>query len=189
MQSNSLENYGCSKMLKQNSANKRPFRHERAQAIAEFAIALPVLLMVLIGIFEVGRMVFIYAAVNNASREAARYASAYGLGGNGIEKYRDCAGIQETATRSAYFAKITSVTIEYWHPQKDANGNDVVTSGVLSESILYSACSSSVNVASGDRVKVTVTAPYKPIITLIPLRQRIFQTSSTRTILGIFKLD
>jgi len=51
----------------------------RAQAIVEFAITLPILMALLVGILEVGRMVFIYSAVNNASREASRYASAVGL--------------------------------------------------------------------------------------------------------------
>ena len=48
---------------------------KRAQAIVEFAIVLPILLMLLVGIFEVGRLIFMYAAVTNASREAARYGS------------------------------------------------------------------------------------------------------------------
>ena len=73
----------------------------RAQAMVEFAIALPVLMLVLVGIFEAARMVFTYAAVNNAAREASRYASAYGIGEGGVEKYKDCAFIVDWATRSA----------------------------------------------------------------------------------------
>src|SRR5512138_3653877 len=76
----------------------------RAQAIVEFAIVLPILLMMLVGILEVGRLIFIYAAVNNASREAVRYASAVGLNNAGtVDKYNDCAGIREMARRSAFF--------------------------------------------------------------------------------------
>src|SRR4030095_776329 len=52
--------------------NANKLLQERAQAIVEFAIALPILMALLVGILEVGRMVFIYSAVNNASREAAR---------------------------------------------------------------------------------------------------------------------
>ena len=44
----------------------------RAQAMVEFAIAAPILFALIIGIFEVGRMIFIYSAVTNASREAVR---------------------------------------------------------------------------------------------------------------------
>jgi len=44
----------------------------RAQAIVEFAIVLPILMMLLVGILEVGRMIYTYAVVTNASRDAAR---------------------------------------------------------------------------------------------------------------------
>lgn len=56
---------------------------QRAQAIVEFAIVLPVLMMLLVGILEVGRLIYMYAAVNNASREASRYGSAIGLDDTG----------------------------------------------------------------------------------------------------------
>jgi len=70
---------------------KRSFRKQNSfgyhgQAIVEFAIALPILLALLVGILEVGRMLFIYAAVTNASREAVRYASAVGLDDSGSYK-------------------------------------------------------------------------------------------------------
>jgi hypothetical protein len=58
-----------------------PFKHpkkNRAQAIVEFMLALPVLLMLLYGIIEVGRLIFIFSSVANASRQAARYGSASG---------------------------------------------------------------------------------------------------------------
>src|SRR6266545_1170282 len=83
-------------------------RAERAQAIVEFALVLPILMMMLVGIFEVGRLIYTYAAVNNASREAARYGSAIGLDDTGTYlKYRYCDGIKNAATRSAYFTPLT----------------------------------------------------------------------------------
>jgi Flp pilus assembly protein TadG len=197
MQSNTLENYGCSKMLKQNSVNKRPFRHERAQAIVEFAIALPVLLMMLIGIFEVGRMVFIYAAVNNASREAARYASAYGKGDapNQYVKYKDCASIRRVARNSAFFARVTNANIKIYYdggPTAYPDGlgpNSTAEWASLTQCTATTGEDGAVNVESGDRVIVTVTAVYSPIVRLIPLRSRTFESTSARTILGIFELD
>jgi Flp pilus assembly protein TadG len=53
-------------------------RTERAQAIVEFALVLPILMVVLVGMFEAGRMLYTYAAINNASREAVRFGSALG---------------------------------------------------------------------------------------------------------------
>jgi Flp pilus assembly protein TadG len=152
----------------------------RAQAIVEFAIVLPILLVILVGILEAGRMVFIYAAINNASREAARYASASGLNdGSTIEKYKDCNGIKDRARRSAFFTPLTT-TIQYDH------GTTASTFDTCD-----GATDSAVVVNSGtnvDRATVTVTATYRPMVTLIPFRQRTFTSISSRTILGILEL-
>ena len=164
-------------MLKDKSSRKQLYG-SRAQAITEFAIALPILMALLVGILEVGRMIFIYSAVTNASREAVRYASAVGLDDSGsYNKYNYCSGIQEMARRSAYFTPLT-VNISYDKGPGTASYNTcdgTVDSGVV--------------VSSGDRVLVTVSAQYKPMLKLIPLSSRTFTSSSSRTILGILELD
>ena len=48
--------------------------HTRGQAMVEFIIALPVLLLLLFGIIEFGRMIFAWMAVQNAARFGMRYA-------------------------------------------------------------------------------------------------------------------
>ncbi len=45
----------------------------RAQGLLEFAIILPVLLLLLMLIFDVGRAVYAYSVIYNAAREGARY--------------------------------------------------------------------------------------------------------------------
>jgi len=64
-------------------------------------------MLMLVGIFEAARMIFIYGAMTTAAREASRYASAVGLSDNGVEKYNDCQEIIEAARRSAFFAPIS----------------------------------------------------------------------------------
>lgn len=49
-------------------------REQRGQDLVEFALAIPLLLMLLLGIFEVARWLHSYLAVQYAAREAARYA-------------------------------------------------------------------------------------------------------------------
>ena len=152
----------------------------RAQAMVEFAIALPVLLVLVVGVMEVGRMVLTYAMVTNASRDAVRYASAVGIGDDGYDKYNNCVGIQNLAKNSAYIVALSSVTIKYY----DANGNykwdcDRTTVGEDTD----------ISVASNYSVKVTVEASYKPVVKLIPIGQKDFSATSTRTILGIFDLN
>lgn len=74
-------------------------KKSRAQAMVEFAIALPVLLMLLYGILEVGRYLFIYSSTVNASRQAVRWGSTTGIGTGVLKRYQDCAGIRAAAQK------------------------------------------------------------------------------------------
>ncbi len=49
-------------------------KNSRGQAILETALAIPLILLVIMGIVELGRMMFIYDQVTNAAREGARWA-------------------------------------------------------------------------------------------------------------------
>ena len=72
---------------------------EGAQGMVEFALILPLLLLVVFGVIEMGRLLVIYSSVGTASREAARYASAAGEPSPGLPYYADCAGIRAAAQR------------------------------------------------------------------------------------------
>lgn len=50
----------------------RPRR--RGQALAEFALILPIALIILLAVFDLGRAVFLYNGLTNAAREGARLA-------------------------------------------------------------------------------------------------------------------
>jgi len=164
-----------------NFSQKRNKSGYRAQAIVEFAIALPVLLVLLFGIMEVGRMALIYTMVTNASRDASRYASAVGRGDDGLFKYNHCAGIKQAAIDATYnFIAIApaSISISY----KDENGN---SAGVCDAT---SGEDPDITVDSGYRVTVQVTANYTRMVTLIPIPSRVITSTNTRTILGIYEL-
>ncbi|SHI69267.1 TadE/TadG family type IV pilus assembly protein [Desulfofundulus thermosubterraneus] len=49
--------------------------NNRGQAMVELAIVLPVVILILMGIFEFGRVFYAYQMVTNASREGARLAA------------------------------------------------------------------------------------------------------------------
>lgn len=57
-------------------------KNEKGQSLVEFALVLPLLLLILMAIVEFALMFNSYLVISNASREGARYAS---LGGNDIE--------------------------------------------------------------------------------------------------------
>jgi hypothetical protein len=59
-------------MARFTSARRRDRR--AGQAMAEFAIVLPILLLILLAVFDVGRLVFAYNDITNAARNGARVA-------------------------------------------------------------------------------------------------------------------
>lgn len=151
----------------------------RGQAIVEFAIALPILMALLVGILEVGRMLFIYSSVTNASREASRYASVIGRDDAGYYAYKYCEGIQNMANRSAFLISLSSIEITY-----DA-GPGTASIGTCDAP---SGEDADISVDTGDRVEVKVEAEYEPMVRLIPISSRTFTSSSARTFLGLVDL-
>mgnify|MGYP001571851709 CR=1 FL=1 len=77
-------------------------RGEAAQTMVEFALILPVLLMLVFGIFEFGRAFFAYNAITNATREAARY---------GTVDPTNTIAIQQTAVDSSVGIGITTANV------------------------------------------------------------------------------
>ncbi len=55
--------------------NRRPARRERAQSLVEFALVLPIFLLLLFGLIDAGRLVYQHSVLSQAAREGARLAS------------------------------------------------------------------------------------------------------------------
>lgn len=51
---------------------RRGARRSRGQALVEFALVLPLLILVLVGIFDFGRAIYAFNTISNAAREAVR---------------------------------------------------------------------------------------------------------------------
>ena len=66
---------------------------DRGASLVEFALILPILVLLILGIIDFGRFVATNSTVNNATREATRYGSSVGLSGSGVPRYADCDGI------------------------------------------------------------------------------------------------
>ena len=52
----------------------RPRRGTRGQGLVEFALVFPVFILLVVGLFDIGRAVVAYNTLTNAAREAARLA-------------------------------------------------------------------------------------------------------------------
>lgn len=161
----------------------------RAQAMVEFAIALPILLILLFGIMEVGRVVLMYSLVVNASRDAVRYGSAVGLDASGkFARYKYCDGIRTAAKNSGYFLNLkdSDITISYDHGPADTTPFIYCTAtGGEDSSVVINSCDPT---STCDRVKVTVAVVYTPLVKLLPIKARTISSTSFRTIIGIAKI-
>ena len=56
---------------------RKLFKNESGQAMVEFAIVLPILLLLLCGIIDFGWLYFNQLTLNHAAREGARYAAIH----------------------------------------------------------------------------------------------------------------
>jgi len=150
--------------------SKRKFK---GQGLVEFALVIPILLLLVFGIIEAGRLLFIYSAVLSSSREAARYGSAAGEASGTTPYYGDCDGIKGAAMRIGRFAGVasTDVSISYDHgPSSSTN---------------FAICplASDVHVSLGDRITVQVVATFQPLLGLVNFRPVPISAITKRTII------
>lgn len=111
----------------------------RGQALTEFALVVPFLLLMLFGIIEFGRFVFAYEVLNNATREGARYAIVHGSdsrcpsgpmpgGATSPSSCADASGnaVKGQVTRYAFTLGVTPSQVAVTWPNLDnARGHDV----------------------------------------------------------------
>ncbi len=140
-------------------------KKNKAQAVVEFAIALPILLLIVYGLIETGRLLFIYTSVINAGRQAARYGSTSGVGPNGVPRYQDCAGIREAAQKGDFLNAFddNDITITY-----DDGTSPYTTHTTLALAILTPVLAP----ITEDRVNVNITADYNALVPLVPFISR-----------------
>jgi hypothetical protein len=85
---------------------------QRGQTLVETALVLPIVLFLVLGVFELGRIVFIFSAVNNASREAARYGASTGGTTGGVPRYLNCDDVRQAARDTAFLSGLVDADIE-----------------------------------------------------------------------------
>lgn len=134
---------------------------QRGATLVEFAIILPLLLLLLFAIMEFGRLGFFYAEVWTAAREGARHATTIGDGdGDNIPNFVDCGDIETRALAKVTMQGITpaEITIEYF----DSSGTAIAScEGSLDDP------TESGNIDRGTQIEVTVTRDYDAIVPLI----------------------
>jgi hypothetical protein len=144
-------------------------RKEKGQAFVEFALTLGLFLLLVLGIIEVGRLLFYYSAITTAAREGARYGSAAGGLAGSQNYYEDCAGIIGAATRVGQFAGVRAWNVQVTYD--DGNNNPKGSCGSPTSAIEL-----------GDRIIVQVDGDYEPLAGLIPLPPFTISSIERRTI-------
>jgi Flp pilus assembly protein TadG len=130
----------------------------RGQALAEFALALPVFALILVGVFDLGRGIYTYNGLSEAAREISRVTAVYPglvLG----------ASAQTTARVSVQQGLTPGMgTPTYACLQVDGTAST------------HNPCT------SGDYVRVTVTSVYHPV-TLLGLGGSITLTATSSSLI------
>jgi len=159
-------------------------RKKSAQAMVEFAIALPILLLLLYGLLEAGRLLFLYSTVVTASRQAVRYGATTGEGNGGVPRYQDCNGIRDAANAVGYLGEFDTISLAY--DQGVTNANPPVPIDPTAYCLGATDSSLTTTILQGNRTRlvVTVTEKFYPIVpNLVPFIERDIIASSARTIL------
>jgi hypothetical protein len=163
----------------------------KAQALLEFALALPILLLVVYGLLEAGRLIFTYAAVATASRDAVRYASASGLMSSSSDflTYEDCDGIRNRARNAGFLMNLQPEQVRiYWdHPGIQNNPVEYCLPGSSTDPVVGQT---GTGLTAGDRVLVNVTVHYTLLLPLVPFTSRDISSGNTaRTFMGVIDLN
>ena len=150
-------------------------RRDKGAAIIEAAIAIPMVMLLTFGLVEFGRFVIVGSTVANASREAARFATASGDGPSAVPSYADCDGIRGAAQQYGVVGRPSDaqITLEYDSGPGtavfvDCNGQTVAP-GLIGDN---------------DRIVVTVSVPFRTVVPLINefLEPTTISSRTTRTI-------
>lgn len=150
------------------NVNKIAPQKNKAQAMVEFAIVLPLLLLLLYGILEAGRLLFIYSTVVTASRQAVRYGSATGEGETTtVPRFQDCDGIRLAAQRVDYLNAFDNDDIVIqWDTGPGTTATTFCAAGVTSDNSFAPTSNST-------RLRVTIEGDYHPIVPkIVPFLSR-----------------
>ncbi len=157
---------------KQIRSRKPGFIKHSAQGMVEFALVLPILLLLIFGIIEGGRLMFTYISLASAGREAARYGAGIGNVGGGPNIFNDCNGIRSAAVRIGRFGGVTGPAV---HIFKDAGPGTTVTE--------YCNPSATTTFTKGDRILINIDVNYSVIAPLVLIPDLTLHTESAHTIL------
>jgi Flp pilus assembly protein TadG len=132
-----------------------PARWQSGTAATEFIVALPLLLVLFIGISEFGRLLYQYNAVTKSTRDAARYLASHATGGGTPSIAIDADDIDDTR-------KI----VVYGNP---AGTGEPLVPNLNTSDVTVSCLGGGTSCPGATHIQVTTQYSYQPILrALIP---------------------
>ena len=126
---------------------RRRGRTSRGQSLVEFALVLPLFLVLVMGIADLGLAVFSYNSITNAAREGARLAIVN----------QDTTKVAAKAISQAQVARTPTVTVAYYKAKADGTPDTAQTCPIGAATYIGVGC----------LAVVTFTGVYQPITPII----------------------
>ena len=160
----------------------------KAQTLVEFALALPILMAIVLGLIEVGRILFIKSSVSNAAREAVRYGSATGGtdANPALPRYRDCNGIIAAAQDSSF---INNITIRMWMDKGPSTARSAICPPAPTATSPFNQDELADPYKPRWRIVVEVSSDFVPIVPIPGFSNFTITSESARTIVGTVYLN
>ena len=134
-------------------------RESTGATLVEFAIVLPLFMLLIMGTIDMGRYMAATASVNTAAREAARYGSSVGENAGGDKHYLDCDGIVAEGIGYGAGADFQASNFAITFDSGPGTGPDA--------SCVSGTVNNPGNIETGDRVVVTVSKPFTMVSPMI----------------------
>ena len=152
----------------------------------EFAMILPLLLLLVLGVIEAGRMMAIYSSLSSGAKQAARYGAVAGDADAATAGeqafYLDCRGIRQRFRNTALFVAVPDADLQIRYERPVGASTQIYAicaSGAISPT---STLSTTLVVRDGDRLVISATTTYRPIVPIVPLPDLPITFAAARTI-------
>ncbi len=129
------------------TSNAARMRSQLGSALVEFSVSVFLLLLMMLGVVELQRMLFVYNTIADSARAGARYAIVHGLDASPAAGPTNTTPVSTVVTTfaSASLLDTSKLSITVTYPNYDAVTNPVANK-------------------PGDPVKVVVQYPYDPFV-------------------------
>ncbi len=131
----------------------------QGQGLVEFALTIPIILLFIAGIIDLGRTLFVYSQLIDATRQSVRYGIMMGL--EDTAQYLDCNGIKETAASIPGLVNLSNASIEIFYENSDGTAKMVSDTDLLTCETMTTDLAKTIQ--HGDVLAVNISGQIRPL--------------------------